>query len=170
MQKFHYLIILIFLSQSFTAKAQSNKGEKVSSINMYLEKEILKYTNEERKMRGLIVLEWNEKLSYAARYHAKDMAVNNYFSHNSYQKTSANELQNLGDAFERIESYIIFPFLAENISAGRNSAKSTVKAWMESPPHRKNILSKKYTQLGVGFYYMENSDYGYYWVQNFGGE
>jgi uncharacterized protein YkwD len=39
--------------------------------------------------------------------------------------------------------------LAENIHAHRDAA-SVVQSWMESPPHRANILGSNYEDVGVG--------------------
>ncbi|NMA79292.1 MAG: CAP domain-containing protein, partial [Clostridiales bacterium] len=38
---------------------------------------------------------------------------------------------------------------------------------MNSPGHRKNILSPSYTHIGVGYYEKSNSQYTYYWTQFF---
>ncbi len=86
MQQLSYTIFLLLFVQTVSVNDQMMKGKKVLSINKQWEQEILKYTNEERTKRGLLALEWNEELSYAARYHAKDMAENNYFSHESYNR------------------------------------------------------------------------------------
>jgi uncharacterized protein YkwD len=44
--------------------------------------------------------------------------------------------------------------VGENIAWGADSGgtpKAIVKSWMHSPPHRANILSPQFRQLGVGF-------------------
>jgi uncharacterized protein YkwD len=38
---------------------------------------------------------------------------------------------------------------------------------MDSPSHRSNILSQKYTHIGIGI--VEGADGGYWWVQHFAG-
>ena len=38
----------------------------------------------------------------------------------------------------------------ENVAKGYSSAAATVRAWMVSPGHRRNILSSRYTYIGVG--------------------
>jgi len=38
----------------------------------------------------------------------------------------------------------------ENIAAGYPDAIEAHESWMNSPGHRKNVLEKDFTQLGVG--------------------
>jgi uncharacterized protein YkwD len=43
--------------------------------------------------------------------------------------------------------------IGENIAWGQGSAGNPaeiVKSWMNSPPHRRNILSRKFRQIGIG--------------------
>ena len=40
---------------------------------------------------------------------------------------------------------------AENIAMGYRTAEAVVKAWMNSPSHRANILSTRYDTMGIGF-------------------
>ncbi len=57
--------------------------------------------------------------------------------------------------------------VGENIAAGYATPEETVAQWMESPGHRANILNEDYTELGVGYFYREDSEYRHYWVQLF---
>jgi len=164
-----YIIILFLLPQVLHAQKCPTGKERIETVRPSFEKEVLKLTNKERKKRGLKPLKWNETLAFAARYHAKDMAVDDYFDHNSYNRVG-KKLVETCTIFDRIESFINYPYLAENISAGRLTPEEVVKAWMKSTGHRKNILNKNMTQLGVGYYFKEDAEYGHYWVQNFGGE
>lgn len=162
------ILIFVFPLSLFAQKCPSGE-ERVKSINSSFEKEVLRLTNLERKERGLKTLQWDETLAFAARYHAKDMADDAYFDHDSYDRKSKSLVKTCG-IFERIESFINYPYLAENISAGRLTPEEVVGAWMKSKGHRKNILNKNMTKLGVGYFYKEGAEYGHYWVQNFGGD
>lgn len=51
--------------------------------------------------------------------------------------------------------------VGENIAKGQLTAKQVMNDWMESPPHRKNILRTEFEEIGVGIY-------GNLWVQKFG--
>ena len=55
----------------------------------------------------------------------------------------------------------------ENIAAGYGNSSAVMNGWMNSPGHRSNILNAGFKRLGVGYVYIPNSEYGYYWVQIF---
>ncbi|MBC9226621.1 hypothetical protein GL325_09820 [Aeromicrobium sp. 636] len=40
--------------------------------------------------------------------------------------------------------------VGENVAHGYRTPRSNIRAWLESPGHRHNMLSRKYTRLGVG--------------------
>lgn len=46
-----------------------------------------------------------------------------------------------------------YNYAAENIAAGNNSAASTFEQYMNSEKHRKNILAKDMTHIGIGYVY-----------------
>ncbi len=165
------LILVLFISSlNMSAQSCATGNERVRCVHQNFEKEILRLTNKERKKRGLRKLKLNETLAFAARYHAKDMAVDNYFEHDTYDRQANGKLKGVCGTFERIEAFIEFPYLAENISAGKTTPKAVVDGWMKSSGHRKNILNNDYSEIGIGYYQLEDSKYQYYWVQNFGGK
>ena len=55
----------------------------------------------------------------------------------------------------------------ENVAAGQRSVEEVVDAWMDSPGHRANILSDRFTDIGVGV--ARAGDGARYWTQNFVG-
>lgn len=105
--------------------------------------------NQERTQRGLRPLRVNRRLSNAAARHARDMVARDYFSHDTLGG---------GDFVRRIRAagYVAprsYPSLGEDLAAGSGdlgSAREIVKAWMESPGHRANILNRKFRELGIG--------------------
>jgi len=166
-------IVFIVLFYSTIAFSQnSNQGcptgqEKVEAIDAALEKEVLRLVNLERERLGLPALEWQEELAYAARYHAQDMAADDYFDHDSYDRVNGELVQSC-NTFERIRKFYQSGFAnAENIST-RNSAESIVKGWMNSAGHKANILNPKSKFVGIGFFKNETSTYKTYCVQCFG--
>ena len=102
----------------------------------------------------------NDNLRCAARKHSKDMGDNNFFSH-----TGSN-----GSAFStRItQAGYTWTAAAENIGAGYTTPTAAVNGWMASSGHCKNIMSKTYVHLGIGYYYAPNATYKHYWTQDFG--
>lgn len=166
---FLYIFFIILVNGNTFSQSCPTGNEREISVNPDFERQVIKLTNKEREKRGLKPLEMDESLSYSARYHAKDMAVEDYFDHDSFDRKENGQLKRVCGTFERIEAFANFGTMAENISAGRTTPEAVVEGWMKSPGHRKNILNKNFKKLGVGFYQTNDSEYHYYWVQNFGG-
>lgn len=121
------------------------------------ENEVIRLTNVERSKAGLPALTGNWQLSRVARYKSQDMATKGYFSHQS---------PTYGSPFNMMENFgLKFSAAGENIAYGQRSPQEVVKAWMNSPGHRANILSRSYSQIGVGLY--KTSSGVCYWTQMF---
>jgi uncharacterized protein YkwD len=121
---------------------------------------VVALTNTQRKMHGCGALTVNATLNKVAQAHSTDMAVHNYFSHNS--KNGATPFDRM-----RLAGYR-YSWAAENIAAGQTSADQVMVAWMRSPGHRANILNCHLTQIGVGYAVNTKSTYQVYWTQDFG--
>jgi uncharacterized YkwD family protein/spore coat assembly protein SafA len=122
-----------------------------------IESQVIDLTNQERQKNGLSVLQLDWQLSRVARYKSRNMRDIGYFSHRS---------PSYGSPFDMMKSFNVrYTKAAENIAAGQTSPRQVVREWMESPPHRKNILTGSYTHIGVG--YAEGGTYGTYWTQMF---
>ncbi|KGP90360.1 hypothetical protein N780_05480 [Pontibacillus chungwhensis BH030062] len=122
-----------------------------------VEQEVIRLTNKERAKQGLPALKSDWQLSRVARYKSRDMRDQGYFAHNS---------PTYGSPFEMMKSFnISYRKAAENIAAGQRTPQEVVQAWMDSPGHRKNILDKDLTYIGVG--YAQGGSYGHYWTQQF---
>jgi uncharacterized protein YkwD len=127
--------------------------------NTSYEARVIELINIERANAGLSALSAQGQLGSAAQLHSADMACNNYFSHTGLDGSSS------GDRAQR-QGYGS-GFVGENIAAGYSSPESTVKGWMNSPGHKANILNVDYTEIGVGYAFGGNSDYGSYWTAVF---
>lgn len=142
-------------------------AETAPIVNVEFERRVAELVNQERAAKGLPPLKLINALSAAARYHAADMGSDDYFQHDS-QDRSGGTLQRVCGTFDRISLwYSDWSAAAENIAAGYNSPEAAVAAWMNSEGHRGNILSPNYTEFGVG-YYSGAGKFGAYWVQDFG--
>ncbi len=120
-----------------------------------LEEQVVKLVNEERAKAGLKPLTINWEASRVARYKSEDMKNNNYFSHTS---------PTYGSPFDMLKKFNVnYTAAGENIARGQKTAEAVMKAWMNSEGHRKNILSDKFTEIGVG--YADGSSP--YWTQIF---
>ena len=165
--------IVSLIAISLVAFGQTHYGiptglENVSVQNLSFEREVLSLVNKIRKDHNLNPLLWQEDLARAARYHAQDMALDDYMEHATYDRANKTLIKICG-TFQRIEKFKGFPYLAENISAGKPTAKETFDGWMKSSGHRTNILNPNFKYLGVGYFFLSNSTYQHYWVQDFGG-
>ena len=124
-----------------------------SSIRNY-EQEVVRLVNVERAKYGLKPLAENWELSRVARHKSQDMHDLRYFSHTS---------PTYGTPFQMMKAFgISYRSAGENIAMGYSTPAAVVKAWMNSEGHRANILSSKYTQIGVGYVAS-----GHYWTQHF---
>ncbi|MBL4953667.1 SafA/ExsA family spore coat assembly protein [Neobacillus sp. OS1-32] len=152
---------LISANPQFKNPSLIYPGQKVTIPDLNgvksIESQVIQLTNQERAKNGLKPFTANWELSRVARYKAMDMRDKNYFSHTS---------PTYGSPFDMIKNFgIAYRSAAENIAAGQTTPAAVVKAWMNSPGHRANMLSTSTNQIGVG--YAKGGSYGYYWVQMF---
>jgi uncharacterized protein YkwD len=105
--------------------------------------------NAERRDRGLRPLKLNRRLSRAAAAHAGDMVRREYFSHDSLSGASfVDRIRRTG--------YLGGPrawVVGENLAWGsgdRSTPAAIVRAWMNSPGHRANILQRRFREVGIG--------------------
>ena len=96
-------------------------------------------TNAARSEQGLAPLQWDELLAHAARTHADLMLQSGQLSHEFPGEASlASRAAQAGAHFQTI---------AENIGQGP-SVDSIQHGWMNSPPHRANILDPNLNPVG----------------------
>jgi uncharacterized protein YkwD len=112
--------------------------------------------NAERQKRGRMALTVNGALTNAARAHSRDMARRHYFDH--VTPTGRTPTQRIRAAGYKGK------FTGENIAYGAGTAGRVMSMWMQSTPHRRNILSANYDAIGVG-----SANPGDYFTQVFGG-
>jgi len=104
---------------------------------------IFAWTNVERVRNGNLPVYFPDtKLDEIARLRLEDMFQKQYFDHVSPSSESAStEAKVVGYEFASI---------GENIALGNfGSDEKLVKAWMNSPGHRANILHSNFQKLGV---------------------
>jgi uncharacterized protein YkwD len=116
--------------------------------------EMLGYINAARGEAGSSALILDGTLCQGAYLKAKDMGINDYFSHQS---------PTYGSAFEMMKSLgISYCTAAENI-ARNYSAKGAFDAFMNSPGHRTNILNSDFDKVGLGFWQQGSDLYVTQW-------
>ncbi|WP_330332853.1 CAP domain-containing protein [Streptomyces sp. NBC_00536] len=117
---------------------------------------VLTLVNVERAKAGCGPVRANPPLASLASAFSKDMAVRGFFDHTDPDgRTPWDRASNAG----------ITSLGGENIARGQGDADSVMKAWMDSPGHRANILNCEYRTLGVGAYFASG---GPWWTQDFG--
>ena len=122
-----------------------------------LAKEVVAIVNQERAKQGLAPLKDNWQLARVARYKSEDMRDKNYFSHTS---------PTYGSPFDMMKNFgIRYMAAGENIAMGQQTPASVMNSWMNSPGHRANILSKNFTEIGVGV--AKSKSGTIYWTQQF---
>jgi len=127
--------------------------------------------NEQRAENGLVPLSYDQGLAALALNHSTDMAENNYLSHVDPAGEDPTARGNASGIFcvKDYGSYYTYG-IAENIfqnnlytsvtytngiysyawSTPEAIAQSTVTGWMNSPGHRKNILTSTFGSEGIG--------------------
>ena len=119
--------------------------------------EMLRLVNEERAKCGAKPLVLNMTMMDMANIRAGESAGK--FSHT---RPDGREFWTVFD-----EHFVDYTLAGENIAGGCPDAETAVREWVKSEDHYKNMVDPLYTQTGIGFYYDENSPFGYYWVQLF---
>jgi uncharacterized protein YkwD len=124
--------------------ALNNQFQGVLSYATSLSQQnLLKDTNADRLAANKQPLKLNAQLTKAAQAKANDMALRNYWSHN----TPAG---NPPWVFVTAANYS-YDKLGENLAAGFTDAQATINGWMASPEHKENMLDGDYSEVGFGF-------------------
>lgn len=156
MRKFLASLVIIFLTINLSVvSAQQARWNQKEDVNKF-PTEVLRLVNMERAKVGAAPLTFAKDLAASAYVRAKELPYK--FSHTR---------PNGSKCFTAMPQ--IGHILGENLAGGQSTPKQVVQAWMDSKTHRDNILSKKFKEMGVVYYYQSNSKYKHYWVQHFRG-
>lgn len=169
------MLIFCFVLAHYPVAADTGAQPKITAAE--LERQIHQQVNRVRQNHGLSQLDKDELLVAIARKHSSDMANFHFFNHTNLQgEGPVVRAKNLGWNKKKqadANTWAIGP--GENIfmnhlydkvvtekqngvtvkkeyvwKTQEEIVQSTVQGWMDSPPHRKNILSPKYDQQGIG--------------------
>lgn len=97
--------------------------------------------NEDRADNGLHELTTNPVLEEAARLKAEHMAAHGYFAHVSPD--------GLDPWYWFYRAGYEFSEAGENLAVNFTDSDDVERAWMDSPGHRANILSDRFTEIGI---------------------
>jgi uncharacterized protein YkwD len=129
------------------------------------ENELVADINRDRAAQGENALAIDPVLVKLARDHSKDMCVRDYFDHTAPPPLPALPIDRYQAAVPKAPANVS---VAENIyyRSGADSpsdyAADADEAFMKSPEHRGNILTRDFIRVGAGIYV--NSDTGEFWV------
>ena len=134
-----FLVMLTFIGTNLQTVLWQSSDWLVSTV---LPSVVINLTNEERADNSAKPLVRNEVLDKAAKMKAEHMAKNEYFAHFSPAGVSPWHW------FDEVG--YVYAHAGENLAIHFTDSSEVVEAWMDSPTHRKNIVDKRYTEIGVG--------------------
>lgn len=115
---------------------------------------VVRLVNAERAKAGLSALTVDAKAQAAAQVRAREQAQS--FSHTRPNGSSySTALTEAGASFRAS---------GENIAYGQKTPEAVMNAWMNSSGHRANILSARFSAIGVGYAEVNGQAY---WTQLF---
>lgn len=101
-------------------------------------------------------LAWNDLLGIASVIHANDMALHDFFAHNSPTTGSLRErIHDTGFQYEEA---------GENLAGGQTSIAKVVNDWLLSPSHCANMLNPEFKVMGASCKRNTAAYYKNYWV------
>ncbi|WP_338472010.1 CAP domain-containing protein [Niallia sp. XMNu-256] len=143
-------------NQNNQQQTDINQNQVSGNISQYA-RQVVDLTNDQRRRNGVPDLQIDTRLSNVAQTKSNDMQQNGYFSHTS---------PTYGSPFDMMRDFgVTYRAAGENIAQGQRTPQDVVNAWMNSEGHRRNILNRNFTHIGVGY---EPS--GNHWTQMFIGK
>ena len=136
------IAVFIIFSQILITGAAKVFPSVLGCASSISPEEVIRLTNEQRLQNGLNMLTENSTLSSAAQAKGTDMLNKGYWAHFAPDGTSPwSFFINFGYRYT---------FAGENLARDFCSASDAVRAWMNSPSHKENILSPNYKEIGIG--------------------
>jgi uncharacterized protein YkwD len=140
---------MLVAGSSASASSCPNTGVEVAGLSQSaMEGSIACLINEERAAYGVAPVQANADLRRAALGHSREMVDQGYFEHTSPTGVSF---------IDRIASTgytrgVWFWEVGENLvwgTGGWSTPQSLVTSWMNSPPHRENLLRARFREIGI---------------------
>jgi len=141
------LALVLACAIPLAANAAPRQGQSTGVAISTLESGVLADINAIRRQHGLSTLRLSAPLTAAARQHSTSMAFKGYFSHSSADGSSFALRLRHYYATTRYRNWAI----GENLvwaSPDLDPAEA-LRLWMNSPPHRANLLSSDYREIGI---------------------
>jgi uncharacterized protein YkwD len=136
-----FLIVFYLLNQSILKSLTILKPGILGYSSEITSQKVYILTNLERQKLNLPPLKYNSLLSRSATTKADDMFINNYWSHNSPRGKSP------WDFFRSVGYH--YSLAGENLAKDFADTENLVRAWMNSPTHRENIINPRFQEIGI---------------------
>jgi uncharacterized protein YkwD len=139
------VVVLAIVAGAGTAQARVEENRSLSARNA-LEADVLVEINGLRRSHGLSPLRWSAALSRAADTHSASMATRGFFAHESADGTVF---------WKRVARF--YPRRNGAWAVGENllwsspdvDAAGALRMWLNSPPHRKILLTPRWREVGL---------------------
>jgi uncharacterized protein YkwD len=136
-------LILFFSGAPIVSAAGVIPATSQAEVTRYAftPEQFLNLTNTARHDQNAAPLTLNERLTQAAQAKAFDMSSKHYWNHfrPSDKKAPWDFIEEAGYSYK---------VAGENLARGYKTPEGITRAWLNSPAHRANILSTKYTEVG----------------------
>jgi uncharacterized protein YkwD len=153
-----YLLLIALSSTLSLLAAGASEPKTDNQLRLSAdEQKLLDLTNAERKREKLPPVTPNLLLFKVARTHSANMARQEKMDHYLDGKKPKQRVT---------ESGYDWHYTGENLAFGDVELEEIMKGWMDSAKHRDNILSSKYTEIGLGM--ARGEDGLVYYTQVFG--
>lgn len=151
--------LLLSLSLLTTCAVASTPSAPTSVATARYESRLLDLVNQARAKFGLREIESNPRLNAAAAWMAQDLSKSRQLSHTDSLGRRAGQ--------RATEQGYDWSMVGENLALGYQTPESVLNAWLNSPGHRKNILTPDFQEVGFGLAPGRRPGQ-YVWVQVFG--
>ena len=136
---------------------EDNSTNADTNFMAAVETAIYNKVNDERAKAGVPALTYNTVMQKYARIKSQDMGDKKYFSHEDLNgNLITTQMKKDGVSYKAWGENIAY--IGGNVSAD-TLAQQFMTNWMNSSGHRENILSTKFSSIGVGVYKIGNKVY-----------
>jgi len=153
-------ILVLVLAVALVGATPASTATQAAQRDTSLERAVVDAVNALRAAHGLRPLTVSRGLRAAAYGHTNSLAAAGLFQHESPDGTSFDRRVRRAYPTRGFASWSV----GENLVFGSApfSAEDTVQAWLESPLHRRNLLSRTWREIGVGAVLAQNAggEYG----------
>jgi uncharacterized protein YkwD len=133
------LLAALTASALWTSAAAASPGEPT----------LLRELNAARADHGLAPVRTDARLTRAATRHSRDMVAHHYFAHESRGGARFSSRIQATGFMRRPGRW----WVGESLAWGRGpdaAPEAIVRAWLQSPSHRRVVLSARYRRVGIG--------------------